>query len=101
MKVLLLLTVRQGSNTATDNYREVTLNLPTTARVRQGDMPNIHLKGDINVVLDGVNKIKLSENLNQAGTAASIMGGENLIKIAENTQSLFVVDHVHNGSGHH
>ena len=93
--------VHQGSNTATDNYREVTLNLPTTARVRQGDMPNIHLKGDINVVLDGVNKIKLSENLNQAGTAASIMGGENLIKIAENTQSLFVVDHVHNGSGHH
>ncbi len=93
--------IHQGSNTATDNYREITLNFPTTVRVREDEMPNIHLKGDINVMLDGINKIKLSENLNTAGTAASIMGGENLIKIAENTLLMFVVDHVHNGSGHH
>lgn len=89
--------VHQGSNTATDNYREVTLSLPTTARVREGEMPNIHLKTDANVVLDGVNKIKLADNINEAQTATAIMGGENLITIAENTLDMFVVDHVHNG----
>ena len=93
--------VHQGSNTATDNYREVTLDLPTTARVREGEAPSIHIMADANVILDGINKIKLGDNLNQAGTAASIMGGENLIKIAQNTQSMFTVDHVHNGAGHH
>src|SRR5690606_4613976 len=91
--------VHQGSNTATDNYREVTLLLPTTARVREGEMPNIHLKTDANVILDGVNKIKLADNINEAQTATAIMGGENLITIAENTLNMFVVDHVHNG-GH-
>ncbi|WP_330443509.1 MbnP family protein [Flavobacterium sp. C4GT6] len=91
--------VHQGSNTATDNYREVTLLLPTTARVREGEMPNIHLKTDANVILDGVNKIKLADNINEAQTATAIMGGENLITIAENSLDMFVVDHVHNG-GH-
>lgn len=93
--------VHQGSNTATDNYREITLVLPSTARVRQGEMPSIHIKTDANVILDGVNKISLGANLNQAGDSASIMGGENLIKIAANTLQMFQVDHVHNGSGNH
>jgi len=94
--------VHQGSNTATDNYREVTLNLPTTARVRQGEVPSIHVKADANVILDGRQKIKLSDNLNQAGTGAAIMGGQNLITIAANTLDMFLVDHVHNGgTGHH
>lgn len=91
--------VHQGSNTATDNYREVTLNLPTTARVRTGDLPSIHVKSDVNVLLDGTNKISLFANLNPAGTSAGIMGGENLVKIAANSLSMFTVDHVHNGSG--
>lgn len=90
--------VHQGSNTATDNYREVTLNLPTTARVRPGEMPSIHIKSDVNVLLDGTNKISLFANLNPAGTSAGIMGGENLIKIAANSLSMFTVDHVHNGA---
>jgi hypothetical protein len=93
--------VHQGSNTATDNYREVTLNLPTTARVRQGELPSIHLKGDANVLLDGAIKIKLADNLNTAGTGAAIMGGENLVHIAGNSTALFTVDHVHNGEGTH
>lgn len=93
--------IHQGSNTATDNYREVTLDLPTTARVRTGEMPNIHFKSDANVILDGVTKIQLRQNLNGASTAASIMGGENLIKIADNTKKMFAVDHVHNGAGTH
>ncbi len=93
--------VHQGSNTTTDNYREVTLDLPTTARVRTDEQPSIHIKTNINVLLDGAVKIKLQDNLNQAGTAASVMGGQNLIDIANNSQSMFVVDHVHNGSGSH
>lgn len=93
--------VHQGSNTATDNYREITLNLPTTARVRSGEKPSIHIKTDVNVLLDGAAKIKLQDNLNQAGTAASIMGGQNLIAIAGNSTAMFAVDHVHNGSGTH
>jgi len=91
--------VHQGSNTSTDNYREVTLNLPTTARVRQGDEPSIHLKTDVNVLLDGDTKIKLKDNLNPAGTSSAIMGGQNLIDIANNSLKMFTVDHVHNGAG--
>ncbi|MCR5863241.1 hypothetical protein LRS05_14420 [Flavobacterium sp. J372] len=91
--------VHQGSNTATDNYREVTLTLPTTARVRPDAMPSIHIKSDVNVLLDGANKISLFANLNPAGTSAGIMGGENLIKIGGNSLSMFTIDHVHNGSG--
>lgn len=97
----LVFQVHQGSNTATDNYREVTLNLPSTARVREGEIPTIHIKTDANVILDGQQKIKLAENLNQAGTAASVMGGQNLITIASNTQAMFAVDHVHNGGTGH
>lgn len=93
--------IHQGSNTATDNYREITLNLPTTARVRKGEKPSIHIVADANIIADGKNKIILKDNLNAAGTNASIMGGENLIKIAENTLQMFLVDHVHNGSGSH
>ncbi|GGB76155.1 hypothetical protein GCM10007424_15200 [Flavobacterium suaedae] len=97
----LLFKVHQGSNTETDNYREVTLTLPTTARVREGETPSIHLITDVNKLLDGETKISLHDNLNQAGTAAAIMGGENLIKIADNSTEMFTVDHVHNGAGHH
>jgi len=93
--------VHQGSNTATDNYREITLNLPTTARVREDEQPSIHIKSDTNVLLDGDTKIILQDNLNGAGTAASVMGGQNLIDIAANSLKMFEVDHVHNGSGSH
>jgi hypothetical protein len=91
--------VHQGSNTATDNYRTVTLDLPTTARIRQGDEPSIHLKTNVNVLLDGDAKIKLQDNLNPAKTSAAIMGGQNLIDIANNSVKMFAVDHVHNGAG--
>lgn len=93
--------VHQGSNSATDNYREVTLALPNTARVRTNEAPSIHIIADANQILDGTNKISLYENINAAGTATAIMGGENLIAIAANTQNMFAVDHVHNGEGSH
>lgn len=93
--------VHQGSNSSTDNYREITLDLPNSARVRQNEQPSIHIVADINVILDGKNKIVLGENLNPARTTASIMGGENLIKIAENVLTMFKIDHIHNGAGNH
>ncbi len=93
--------IHQGSNSSTDNYRTVTLNLPTTARVREGEMPSVHLIADANKIIDGETKIILADNLNTAGTNASIMGGNNLITIAANSLQMFRVDHVHNGSGNH
>jgi len=93
--------VHQGSNTAIDNYREITLTLPNTARVRAGETPSIHLIADANVILDGTTKINLSDAMNPANTGASIMGGQSLIDIAGNTLSMFTVDHVHNGAGDH
>lgn len=93
--------VHQGSNTATDNYREITLTLPNTARVRTDVSPSVHFIADANKILDGQNKIKLSEAMNPAGTSSSIMGGEKLISIAANTTVMFVVDHVHAGGAEH
>lgn len=90
--------IYQGSSEA-DNYREVTLNLPTTARVREGDVPSIHLKTDVNALLDGDNKILLHDNVDENETVT--LSGENLVKLADNTLKMFVVDHVHNGAGHH
>lgn len=97
----LVFQVHQGSNSSTDNYREVILDLPTTARVREKELSSIHIMSDVNVLLDGDNKILLRNNLNAGGTAVSIMGGENLIKIAQNSLKMFKVDHVHNGPGSH
>jgi len=93
--------VHQGSNTATDNYREVTLDLPTTARVRENEQPSIHIKTNVNVLLDGDTKIRLQDNLDGTGNASAIMGGQNLINIAANSLKFFQVDHVHNGTGSH
>lgn len=95
--------VHVGSHgTALDNYKEVTLQLPNSARVRQNMKPSIHLLVDTNKILDGVNKIKLSENLNPAGTTASIMVNADLsVKIFQNATEMFTVDHVHNSGESH
>jgi hypothetical protein len=93
--------VHQGSNSATDNYREFTVTLPNTARVRTNETPSVHLIADANTILDGANKVKLSDSMNPAGTASSIMGGNELIRIATNTTAMFTVDHVHAGGADH
>ena len=93
--------VHQGSNTATDNYREFTVDFPNTARVRQTASPSVHFIVDANKILDGNTKVKLSDAMNPAGTSAAIMGGEKLISIAGNTTSMFTVDHVHAGGAEH
>lgn len=93
--------VYQMSSISPYNYREVTLTLPTTARVRQGEAPSIHIKTDVNVLLDGTNKIHLNDYLNDEGTHSLLSSGPSLLQLALNTTQMFVVDHVHNGSGHH
>jgi len=91
--------VHTGNSSSADNYREVTLLLPTTARVRTTIAPSIHIKTDINLLLDGANKIVLGSSLDAGGTSATIDTGVNVAKIADNTPSIFKVDHVHNESG--
>lgn len=82
--------------TGTDyNYTEVTLNLPSKALVRSAITPQIHIITDLSKIIDGSNKIKLSDN-NKAGMGAMIMGGANLPLITENLSNMFSVDHVHN-----
>jgi hypothetical protein len=82
--------------TGTDyNYTEVTLNLPTKALVRTTITPEIHVIADVAKIIDGANKIKLSDN-NMGGMGAMIMGGTQLPLITANLNGMFSVAHVHN-----
>jgi hypothetical protein len=82
--------------TGTDyNYTEVTLDMPTKALVRTTITPEVHLITDLSKIIDGTNKIKLSDN-NAGGMGAMIMGGTNLPLITQNISTMFRVDHVHN-----
>ena len=82
--------------TGTDyNYTEVTLNLPTKALVRTTITPDVHIFADVAKIIDGTNKIKLSDN-NMGGMGAMIMGGTNLPLITANLSNMFTVNHVHN-----
>jgi hypothetical protein len=82
--------------TGTDyNYTEVTLNLPSKALVRTTITPEIHVIADVSKIIDGTNKIKLSDN-NMGGMGAMIMGGTQLPLITANLNGMFKVAHVHN-----
>jgi hypothetical protein len=82
--------------TGTDyNYTEVTLDLPTKALVRTTIKPEVHIITDLSKIIDGTNKIKLSDN-NMNGMGAMIMSGANLPLITKNVSTMFRVDHVHN-----
>ncbi len=86
--------IHMGSHgSSLDNYKEVTLNLGTEALVSDEMNPIIHMVADANAILDGTNKISLSEQ------AIIMVSEEKSPKVAANTASMFTVDHVHNGSG--
>lgn len=87
--------VHTGKQTASYNYTEVTLNFPENATVRTDITPDVHLFADVSKIIDGTNKINLSEN-NEMGMGAMIMGGANLPLITQNLSDMFSVDHVHN-----
>jgi hypothetical protein len=87
--------VHTGKSGANYNYAEVTLNFPDKALVRTNITPEVHLFADVAKIIDGTNKIKLTDN-NAGGMGAMIMSGDNLPKITANLSTMFSVNHVHN-----
>lgn len=88
--------VHMGSHgSSLDNYREVTVTLPSTAIVSHEMSPLLHFEVDANAVLDGEHKIKLSEG------AVIMIDEVKSPQIAENASAMFSVHHVHNGEGGH
>ncbi|MGS2762002.1 MbnP family protein [Sinomicrobium sp. M5D2P9] len=88
--------IHMGSHgSSLDNYREVTLNLSTQAIVSEEMNPLIHLSVDADKILNGSDKMLLSEE------PVIMISEEKSPKIAENATEMFSVDHVHNGSGNH
>lgn len=86
--------IHMGSHgSSLDNYKETTLSLGTEALVSDEMTPIIHLVVNAGNILDGDNKISLTEQ------AVIMVSEEKSPKIAENTANMFSVDHVHNGDG--
>jgi hypothetical protein len=84
----------QTGKTGTDyNYTEVTLNLPTNALVRTNITPQIHLSTDLSQIIDGNNKIKLSDKIVSNST---LISGTDLALVTLNLATMFSVEHVHN-----
>ncbi|TGN26120.1 MULTISPECIES: MbnP family protein [Empedobacter] len=80
-----------NKNNVQDLYREVTLDLPTSARVTSKIKPSIHIMANLNTYLSGDHKLTLDESNN------NIMGSSNFAQlVTENIQNMFRVDHVHN-----
>ncbi|AWI27131.1 MbnP family protein [Flavobacterium pallidum] len=77
------------------NYTDVTLDFPDMALVRTTITPDVHIFADVEKVIDGTHKIKLTDN-NVSGMGAMITSGENLSLITANLSGMFAVDHVHN-----
>ncbi len=80
-----------AANNTPDLYREITLNLPTTARVTTQIRPSIHILADLNQFLSGDKALTLT-------TANDMMmgSGEHLVDVTNNITKMFKVDHVHN-----
>lgn len=87
--------VHTGKSGADYNYTDVTLNFPDKALVRNTITPDVHLFADVAKIIDGTNKIVLSDN-NMGGMGAMIMSGANLPLITGNLSGMFSVNHVHN-----
>jgi hypothetical protein len=87
--------IHTGKSGTDYNYTTVNLDLPTNALVRTNITPQIHLSTDLSQIIDGTNKVNLSEN-NGMGMGAEIMGGPLLTLITANLSDMFEVEHVHN-----
>ncbi|WP_299014831.1 MbnP family protein [uncultured Polaribacter sp.] len=75
---------------ALDNYKEVTLDLTNSARVRVDATPEIHVVADVANILQGNTKFMLDD-------AAQIhVDGVKSPQIATNVNGMFTIDHVHN-----
>ncbi|WP_267405545.1 MULTISPECIES: MbnP family protein [unclassified Chryseobacterium] len=79
------------ANNTPDLYREITLDLPTTARVSTQITPSIHILADLNQFLSGENTLSLNS------TNDMMMGSsQHLVNVTNNLTKMFKVDHVHN-----
>lgn len=79
------------ANNTPDLYREVTLDLPITARVSGPIKPSIHILADLNKYLSGETALSLSSTNDMA------MGSnKHLVNVTNNVIKMFKVDHVHN-----
>jgi len=80
-----------SENNTPDLYREVTLDLPMTARVTKSVKPSIHILADLNQYLSGQTALTLSKDNSMA------MGSnQHLVNVTNNLTKMFRVDHVHN-----
>lgn len=80
-----------AANNTPDLYREITLDLPTTARVSQDITPSIHILADLNQYLSGQKALTLDSN-NDTAMGSS----QHLVDVTDNISKMFRVDHVHN-----
>ena len=88
--------VIQTEKSGTDyNYAEVTLDLPSQAMIRTTITPEIHIFVDVAKIIDGTNKIKLSDNY-MAGMGWMNLNSTDISLIADNFTTMFTVGHVHN-----
>jgi hypothetical protein len=87
--------VHTGKSGADYNYTNISLPFPDKALIRTSISPEVHIFVDVAKIIDGTNKIKLSDN-NGNGMGAMIMSGANLPLITANLSDMFKVDHVHN-----
>ncbi|KMQ68284.1 hypothetical protein ACM39_10155 [Chryseobacterium sp. FH2] len=79
------------ANGTPDLYREITLDLPTTARVTSQIKPSIHILADFNQYLSGGMPLVLNS------TNDMMMGSnQHLVDVTNNLSKMFKVDHVHN-----
>ncbi|MPS72614.1 MAG: hypothetical protein E2590_05610 [Chryseobacterium sp.] len=80
-----------AANGTPDLYREVVLDMPTTARVSKDITPSVHILADFNQYLSGKKALTLDLNNNMA------MGSSQyLVDVSDNLINMFKVDHVHN-----
>ncbi|MFV0164027.1 MbnP family protein [Empedobacter stercoris] len=78
-------------NNVPDLYREVTLDLPTSARVTSKIKPSIHIMANLNTYLSGDHQLTLDESNN------NVMGSSDFAQlVTDNMQKMFRVSHVHN-----
>lgn len=84
-----------SANGTPDLYREITLDLPTTARVSKDIRPSIHIIADLNQYLSGQKKLTLTEE-NKMAMGSGSTDDPHLINVTDNLTKMFKVDHVHN-----
>jgi hypothetical protein len=79
------------ANGTANLYREITLDLPTTARVSKDITPSVHILADLNQYLSGKTAITLDISNNMAMGSST-----HLVNVSNNLIHMFKVDHVHN-----